>query len=304
MERCMKQLVWHLEEPRVGQSYPNFYAAQLASKFSKVVLTGTGSDELFGGYPWRYYRAVQNDDLYEYSTKYYKYWQRLIPNQDIQKVFAPTKDETGHVWTQDTFGSVLRPHFKSEQNKPEDYVNHSLYLEAKTFLHGLFVVEDKLSMAHGLESRVPFMDNDLVDFAMKVPVRYKLGNLGEVIKLNETEPGPTRKKYFEKTRDGKLILRKAMKNFIPDVISEGIKQGFSAPDDSWFKGDSIDYVNERLLNNNALIYNYMDRKNLQTLINEHLTGQVNRRLLIWSLLYLEDFCEVFLSQGNNIHANN
>ena len=58
MERCLKSLVWHLEEPRVGQSYPNYYAAKLASRFGKVVLSGAGGDELFAGYPWRYYRAA------------------------------------------------------------------------------------------------------------------------------------------------------------------------------------------------------------------------------------------------------
>ena len=56
-------------------------------------------------------------------------------------------------------------------------VNASLYFELKTFLHGLLVVEDKLSMAHSLETRVPFLDNDLVDFALRLPVRYKLRNL-------------------------------------------------------------------------------------------------------------------------------
>ena len=66
MERVLPKLAWHLEEPRVGQSYPNFYAASLASKFVKVVLSGAGGDELFGGYPWRYYRAVVNDDFEHY----------------------------------------------------------------------------------------------------------------------------------------------------------------------------------------------------------------------------------------------
>ena len=61
MERCMNDFAYHLEEPRVGQSYPNYYAAKLASKFVKVVLSGAGGDELFAGYPWRYYRAVNND---------------------------------------------------------------------------------------------------------------------------------------------------------------------------------------------------------------------------------------------------
>ena len=66
MERCLPALVWHLEDPRVGQSYPNFYVARLASKFVKVVLAGSGGDELFAGYPWRYYRAVVNDDFDDY----------------------------------------------------------------------------------------------------------------------------------------------------------------------------------------------------------------------------------------------
>ena len=82
--------MWHLEEPRVGQSYPNFYAAQLASKFVKVVLSGAGGDELFGGYPWRYYRAVVNDDFDDYIDKYYGFWQRLMPQPtQIERVFAP-----------------------------------------------------------------------------------------------------------------------------------------------------------------------------------------------------------------------
>jgi asparagine synthase (glutamine-hydrolysing) len=71
MERALPRLAWHLEEPRVGQSYPNFYISQLASKFNKVVLAGTGGDEIFGGYPWRYYRAVVNQDFEQYVDKYY-----------------------------------------------------------------------------------------------------------------------------------------------------------------------------------------------------------------------------------------
>ena len=81
MERAMSKLSWHLEEPRVGQSYPNYYAANLASKFTKVVLSGAGGDELFGGYPWRYYRAVKNRSFDDYIEKYYDYWQRMLTGQ-------------------------------------------------------------------------------------------------------------------------------------------------------------------------------------------------------------------------------
>jgi asparagine synthase (glutamine-hydrolysing) len=292
MERIMPRLAWHLEEPRVGQSYPNFYAAQLASKFVKVVLSGAGGDELFGGYPWRYYRAVVNDDFDHYIDKYYGFWQRLIPGRDMQKVLAPVWGDVGHINTKDIFRGVFSTH-QANLTRPEDYINHSLYFEAKTFLHGLLVVEDKLSMAHGLETRVPFLDNDLVDFAMKLPASLKLGNLGEVVRLNENEAGPKTSKYFEKTRDGKLILRKVMERHIPQQITNREKQGFSAPDASWFKGESIDYVKRKIYNRNARIYEFMDPAAVHALVDEHMEGRQNRRLLIWSLLNLEKWCEKF-----------
>ena len=81
--------------------------------------------------------------------------------------------------------------------RPQDFVNHSLYFEVKTFLHGLFVVEDKLSMAHGLENRVPFMDNDLVEFAMRCPIELKLKNLDQVINLNENNSAEKAKIFSE-----------------------------------------------------------------------------------------------------------
>jgi asparagine synthase (glutamine-hydrolysing) len=295
MERILPRLTWHLEEPRVGQSYPNMYAAQLASKFVKVVLSGAGGDELFGGYPWRYYRAVVNNDFEHYVDKYYSFWQRLIPNREVQKVFYPVWDHVKHVWTRDIFRDVFARHAES-LTRPEDYINHSLYFEAKTFLHGLLVVEDKLSMAHSLETRVPFLDNDLVDFAMKIPACLKLGNLGEVIRLNENEPGIKTSKYFQRTRDGKLLLRRAMENYVPRRITEQEKQGFSAPDASWFKGESIDYVRRELYNGNAHIYQFLDRNALQRLVNDHLEGRQNRRLLIWSLLNVNQWCRKFLSR--------
>ena len=112
--------------------------------------------------------------------------------------------------------------------RPEDYVNHSLYFEAKTFLHGLLVIEDKLSMAHSLETRVPFLDNDLVDFAMTVPVGMKLGNLQEVVRINENEPLRDLK-YQQAHNDGKRLLRVAMERYVPREITDAAKQGFSAP---------------------------------------------------------------------------
>lgn len=296
MERCMQTLVWHLEEPRVGQSYPNFYAAKLASRFGKVVLGGTGGDEMFGGYPWRYYRAVVNDDFDHYIDKYFGFWQRLVDDDEYRKVLGPILGDNGIIPPKDLFRQVFSHHADALAS-PEDFINHSLYFEAKTFLHGLLVVEDKLSMAHSLESRVPFLDNALVDFAMRTPVAFKLGNLGEVVKLNENEPGDKTRKFFERTRDGKLILREALSRFVPGEVSERVKQGFSAPDAKWFRGESIEYVRAKLLTPSARVFDFVDAASVRGLIEEHLSGRQNRRLLIWSLLYLEEWLDCFLGAG-------
>jgi asparagine synthase (glutamine-hydrolysing) len=293
MERALPRLAWHLEEPRVGQSYPNYYAAKLASKFVKVVLSGTGGDELFAGYPWRYSRAVVNDDFEHYVQKYFGFWQRLVPSDVLPQLMGPVWGQASETSPMDIFRDVFQDHAHT-LTRPEDYINHSLYFEAKTFLNGLLVVDDKLAMAHGLEGRVPFLDNDLVDFAMRLPARMKLGNLTEVVRLNENEPGGKAQRYFEKTRDGKLILRQMMARHIPNQVAEREKQGFSAPDASWFKGESIDYVRRRLLNDRARIYDYLDPATVKSLIADHLEGRQNRRLLIWSLLNLEQFCEAYL----------
>lgn len=287
MERVMPHLAYHLEEPRVGQSYPNYYISQLASKFNKVVLAGTGGDELFGGYPWRYYRAVVNNDFEHYIDQYFGFWQRILPNGSLMKALKPIHNDIKHVSPRDIFKSVFS-HHADKLSRPEDYVNHSLYFECKTFLHGLLVMEDKLSMAHGLETRVPFLDNDLVDFAMRLPVNLKLRNLKEVVRMNENTTGPKSQQYFQKTSDGKLLLRKMMGELLPKDIMEREKQGFSAPDASWFRGESIEYVRRRLLNKNARIYDVLDHEFITGRVNEHVNGENNQRLLIWSLLNIEE----------------
>jgi len=293
MERCLSSLARHLEEPRVGQSYPNYYAAKLTSKFVKVVLSGSGGDELFGGYPWRYYRAANSQSFAEYSHNYYSCWQRLASTREIEQMFAPVWRDVAHVSTQDIFSSVLSSH-DNELRSPEDFINHSLYLEAKTFLHGLLLVEDKLSMAHSVESRVPFMDNDLVDFAMRCPVIYKLNGLSNVIIMNENDAGNKPANYFLKTSDGKQILRDVMSRYMPQDAVNAQKKGFSSPDASWFRGESIEFVKRILLTRNAFIYSVLSYDALVPMIEDHLSGKKNRRLLIWSLLNVEQWLQEYL----------
>ena len=148
-------------------------------------------------------------------------------------------------------------------------------------------------MAHSLETMVPGMDNDLVDFAMQCPVELKLNNLGEAIRLNGNEVGRKGNQSFQKTNDGKQILRDMMSRYIPADIVEAKKQGFSSPDASWFKGESIDFVHSKFLEEKAPIYDYLDIGETKALVNEHLTGQQNRRLLIWSLISFNEFLEAF-----------
>jgi len=282
MERCLPKVAYHLEEPRVGQSYPNYYAAKLASKFTKVVLSGCGGDEIFAGYPWRYYHGVGNLNFDQYIDSYYSYWQRLIPSHEIKEFLAPIWSNVKHVDTREIFKSVFNempPEFESM----DDLINSSLYFEAKTFLHGLLVVEDKLSMAHSLEARVPLLDNDLVDFGMKVPVKYKLQNISQINQINENEVSEKFSRS-RRTTEGKAIFRKLMKRYIPEEVTSREKQGFSAPDASWFKGESIDFTRRVLMDEDSPIYNYLSRSKVQATIESHFQGKENKRLLIWSLL--------------------
>ena len=82
-----------------------------------------------------------------------------------------------------------------------------------------------------------------------------------------------------------------MKGYIPTEITQAEKQGFASPDASWFKGESIEFVKRKLLNGHAKIYDFLDRAKLEMLVNQHLNGEQNRRLLVWSLLNVETWLE-------------
>lgn len=282
MERIIPKLVWHLEEPRVGQCYPNFYIAGLASKFNKVVLGGTGGDELFGGYPWRYLAAFGADsDAVMENT--FANWQRLFPHAGRATYFAPMLSELTGPDAREIFESVMeRP---AADASAEDRMNAVLTYEANTFLLGLLTMEDKVSMAHGLESRVPFLDNDLADFATSLPLRYKFGL--------PTTNGSGNGGDIRRSSDGKRLLRQAVADLVPPEVMAREKQGFSAPDAGWFKGQSIDYVKSRIGTKRARIYNFVDYDTTNLLLQEHFCGSRNNRLLIWSLIYLEQALETW-----------
>lgn len=291
----LPRVVYHLEDLRVGMSYPNYYIARLASKFVKVCLQGTGGDELFGGYPWRYYRIHKSLSQQDFFEQYYSFWQRLVPDSDRKLLFTDavsTRLDPRH--PRDVFERVFTFNNKLKYTTPEDHIANSLYFEIKTFLPGLLLVGDKLSMANGLEERFPFLDNDLVDFAQKIPVRHKLGNL-EVMKRIDENDFRDKRKLYQQYDDGKNVLRKAMSEFIPERIVNRVKQGFSAPDESWYRGENAAYVRELLLNGKTVSAEFISSDYIKKIVNEHIDQHINHRLLIWSFMNFEWWCRIFLN---------
>jgi asparagine synthase (glutamine-hydrolysing) len=291
----LPRVVYHLEDLRVGMSYPNYYISRLASKFVKVCLQGTGGDELFGGYPWRYYRIFRSVSQREFFDLYYEFWQRLVPDHQREELFMPeVRREVDFNHPKTVFERVFTFNDKLKYELPEDHINNSLYFEAKTFLPGLLLVGDKLSMANSLEERFPFLDNDLVNFAQKIPVKYKLGNLEQMLKINENE-FRKRSKTYQEFDDGKNVLRKAMMNFMPEKIINRKKQGFSAPDESWYRGENAAYIKELLLDKKTVSSEFINPDYIRKIVNEHINDHVNHRLLIWSFMNFEWWCRIFLN---------
>ena len=293
----LPKLVYHLEDLRVGMSYPSYYISRLASKFVKVCLQGTGGDELFGGYPWRYYKVFDSVNKNDFFDQYYDFWQRLVPDQEKEELFTKQVfDEIDIKEPRRVFERVFTFNDKLKYDTPEDHINNSLYFEIKTFLPALFLVGDKLAMAHGLEERFPFMDNDLVNFAMKVPVKHKLGNLEkEIEKIDENLEKEKKSISYREFDDGKNVLRKAMSDFIPKEIIDRKKQGFSAPDESWYRGENAEYVKELLLSDSTVSTKYINKKYINQIVKEHIEEGINHRLLIWSFMNFEWWCKIFIN---------
>ncbi len=295
MAHVMPRLIWHLEELKLGQCYPNYYLARLASKFVKVVLSGAGGDELFAGYPWRYFGSANCSQNGTFLRNYYHFWQRIVPDEEKTNLFRPHVHR--HIDPEASFKAFSRVLEANTHPRSgiESNINRSLYFECKSFLQGLLLVEDRLSMAHGLETRVPFLDNDLVDLACRIPLSMKLSNLREIPRIDENELGKAYK-YQIRTNGGKQILRKAIEPLVPSDIALRAKQGFSSPDVSWYRGNSLDYVKDILTTGSPRLYEYLEPRFVRQVLDQHLSGKRNNRLLIWSFLNLEWWIRIFQEQ--------
>ena len=266
MEQVFSKLIWHLEEPRAGISYQIYYINELINKNVTVVLSGCGGDEFFAGYPWRYKQILDCKDKASFEKKYYPLWIRLLNDEEKNILFLPSvKSKLNGFSSLDSFCKVMH---KCESNHP---LNQAMFFDANTFLHGLLVVEDKLSMAHSVETRVPFLDNELMDFTVAIPPELKLNN-GNI----------------------KYILKQAMHGLLPDEILNRPKVGFTPPDKSWYKGKTLKYIEELLFSKQALARGYFSKNYLRKILDNHLSGYHNNRSLLWSLMCFEWWNRIFI----------
>ena len=266
MTRVLPKVVWHLEDFRVGISYQNYAINELISKYVTVVLSGVGGDELFAGYPWRYQPIMDKKIGPEFDRAYYDTWVRILDDDQKRKLFSGEVNQALSGYSSfDRFNEVL------EGDRSDHPLHRALYFDAKTFLHGLFVVEDKLSMAHSVESRVPFMDNELVEFVLKMPASMKL-NASSV----------------------KHVLRESMRGLLPPEALSRKKQGFTPPDQSWYRKETADYINDLILGDRARDRGYFQPGYVEKLFADHTSGRGNHRFLLWSLMCFEWWNRTFV----------
>lgn len=279
MPAAMERLTWHMDDPRVGMCHQNWYVAKLASRFVKVCLAGTGGDELFAGYPWRYRAAFASEGLREFDEAILRSWHRLLPADQMAGLFAG--DLHMHLdEPRRRFGTVMQdaPQWSDAFGRAENLTHRALYFEAATFLHGLLVTDDHISMAHSLETRVPFLDNALAELAWRISPAVKL-------KMDGLR-GESSGKFID-SADGKHVLRRAMERYLPREFVYNRKQGFSPPDENWYRGPSMDYIKSILLDTQTTTRPWFEARFVQDRLSEHFEGRQNHRLLIWSLLSFE-----------------
>jgi asparagine synthase (glutamine-hydrolysing) len=266
MEMVLPRMVRHLEEPRMNFSYPNYFAAGLTSRWVKVVLSGAGGDELFGGYPWRYEKGDRDD----FPDSYFDYWNRLLTPQELAEALTPeVLSQVDLERPRAVFDEVM------EESEGLSNLDRILYYESRTYLHGLLVLEDKLSMAHSLESRVPFLDHELVDLALALPAERKIWGARS-----------------------KELFREAVGNILPPSVASRRKTGFTPPQAAWFRGPQAAYV-RRVLTERAPARGIFRPAFLERVLSEHESGARDRHHLIWTLLCLEWWHRIFIEREHS-----
>jgi len=267
MAPALPHVVWHLDEPRVGISYQIYYTAAMIRRHVTVVLSGVGGDELFAGYPWRY-EGLLGLRREAFEAQFYRASIRFLTDEEKRQMFSPEINRALEGFS--TYESFRVAMGEGSGNEP---LQRALYFDFKTFLNGLLLVDDKLAMAHSVEGRVPFLDNDLVDTVARMPSEFKL-------------------------RDGqsKIVLRRAMRGLLPDETLSRRKQGFTPPDQSWYKLSANGYIRDLILSPRAVARGYFEPSYLEKILDDHVNDRRNNRFLIWSLMSFEWWNRLFVDR--------
>ena len=273
MEPILSRVVWHLDDARVGISYPVYATAEMIHRHVTVVLSGVGGDELFAGYPWRYALAAEFAPD-EFDRRYYDIWSRLLPEDRSRRLFtADLLQKVGDFSPYEAFTEALKGAPPAHRGNGRANLDRAFYFDFKTFLNGLLLVDDHLSMAHAVESRVPFLDNDFVDFTARIPPDLKL-----------------------REGQGKWILREAMRGLLPDHVLDRRKQGFTPPDRTWYKSHSLSYIRGLLLARPARDRGFFQPREVERVLEEHTSDRHDHRFLLWSLMCFEWWNRLFVDR--------
>ena len=258
IESLISDTMWHLEEPQAGISYQIFATAALVRDHVSVVLSGVGGDELFAGYPWRYETIQGLDDGVTFEDLYFKEWCRLVPAGHMDTVLADGRISDADAAVRSGYDVVM-----TECQAP-DTLGRALLFDLKTLLHSLLMVEDRLTMAHGLESRVPITDNEILDLALNIPAAMKFDG-----------------------RTAKKVMRTALRGLLPDAVLHRRKQGFTPPDASWYRQHNWAFVQGTLTSEQFTDRGWFKPNSINSILETHRSGSTNHRHLIWSLLAFE-----------------
>ncbi len=260
LTRTLDATVGALEYPRMGMAYVNYLIAQRVSADAKVVLSGMGGDEMTAGYIGRYQLVPRDGAAVDPFSVYRSVLSVPIPAAELPQAFTPEfLAAAGGFDPLAAIDDVIR---SAPSRDPWDVL---MYVDAKTYLHGLLVLEDKLSMAHSLETRVPLLDNEVVDYLLQIP-------------WSQLSDGQT----------GKILFREAVRPWVPDEVYRKPKMGFGPPDASWYRGALRPWVEAKLAT--LAKRGVFQPAYIQLKLDDHMSGRSNYVALIWCLLSFESWC--------------
>jgi asparagine synthase (glutamine-hydrolysing) len=309
---ALPTLIWHEDEPLVWPSSVSLYfVARLARERVKVVLTGEGSDETLAGYTrypftlWnakmdRGYRGVVPSGMRRFVREAIADSGRL-PSKMRKKLSHTFLARDGASWAAFYFDNFYAAFTEADQvglladdirqapgqeyadvlkfweKSSGSLLDRLLYTDIKTYLVELCMKQDQMSMAASVESRVPFLDHVLVEFALGIPSSLKTQGL-----------------------TGKTILKAAMKDYLPDAILNRQKLGFPTPYAQWLSGAQVDTVKELLLEERSVNRGLFKVESVERLFAEHRANVRDHSDKLWRLLNLEIWHRVFIDRDSEL----